>query len=300
MTKIITVLAVASLTLVAPVLAHCGACGAGDDHEHSNTIVDAAAGNDDFSTLVKAVKAAGLADALTGEGPFTVFAPNNAAFEKLPEGALEDLLEDADSLAAVLKYHVIPGRILSTDLSEDTAAASLLGQNVDIAVGDHIKVDGAKVITADIEVDNGVIHVIDGVIMPNLKNVVETAAKADEFSTLVKAVEAADLAEALSGEGPFTIFAPANAAFDKLPEGALEALLDDPKALASVLKLHVVPGRHMAADVAEMDQAETLLGHYLEIEADEHVMVGGAKVIATDIEAMNGVIHVIDTVILPE
>lgn len=135
------------------------------------------------------------------------------------------------------------------------------------------------------------------------KTVVETAAGEDAFSTLVAAVKAADLVEPLSGEGPFTIFAPTNEAFDALPKGTVESLLkpENKKKLQAILKYHVVPGKVMAADVAKLDSAKTLQGQKVEIEvSDKGVMVNDAKVTKTDIVCSNGVIHVINKVILPE
>lgn len=133
-------------------------------------IVDTAASNEQFSTLVAAVKAAGLVDTLKGEGPFTVFAPTDAAFAKLPEGTVESLLkpENKDQLVAVLTYHVIPGKVMSGDIAGKTmSVATVEGSNVDINATSGVMVDGATVTAADIEADNGVIHVIDTVILPN-------------------------------------------------------------------------------------------------------------------------------------
>jgi uncharacterized surface protein with fasciclin (FAS1) repeats len=132
-------------------------------------IVDIAAGNDSFSTLVAAVKAADLVDTLKGEGPFTVFAPVNEAFAALPEGTVEELLkpENKEQLASVLTYHVVAGKVMSSDLSDGMMAETVQGSEITIGVGDGgVTVDGANVVQADIEASNGVIHVIDGVILP--------------------------------------------------------------------------------------------------------------------------------------
>jgi uncharacterized surface protein with fasciclin (FAS1) repeats len=129
-------------------------------------IVDIAAGAGTFNTLVAAVTAAGLVDTLKGEGPFTVFAPTDEAFAALPEGTVEALLEDIPTLTAILTYHVVPGAVMSGDLSDGMMAATVNGQEVTIGVGDTVTVDGATVIQADIEATNGVIHVIDAVILP--------------------------------------------------------------------------------------------------------------------------------------
>lgn len=132
------------------------------------------------------------------------------------------------------------------------------------------------------------------------KDIVDTAISAGSFNTLVTAVKAADLVSTLKGEGPFTVFAPTDAAFAKLPKGTLEALLNDKEKLKAVLTYHVVPGKVMAADVAKMKTAKTAHGQSLTIStADGSVMVNSAKVIQTDVAASNGVIHAIDTVVLP-
>lgn len=133
-------------------------------------IVDMAAANDDFSTLVAAVQAAGLVETLKGDGPFTVFAPTNAAFAKLPEGTVDNLLkaENKDQLVAVLTYHVLPGKVMSADIAgKELSPMTVQGSMVDIDAKSGVKIDGATVTTADIETSNGVIHVIDTVILPN-------------------------------------------------------------------------------------------------------------------------------------
>lgn len=135
---------------------------------HSMDIVDTAVGAGSFTTLVAAVEAAGLVDTLKGEGPFTVFAPTDDAFAALPEGTVENLLkpENKEQLIAVLTYHVIAGKVMSGDLSDGMMAATVQGGEVMIGTEGGVTVDGANVVTADIEASNGVIHVIDAVILP--------------------------------------------------------------------------------------------------------------------------------------
>jgi uncharacterized surface protein with fasciclin (FAS1) repeats len=165
------------ITLIAGMAsAHCGTCGGGGDHDHgskkmtaSPNLVETAASLDDFSTLVAAVKAAGLVDTLSGEGPFTVFAPTNAAFAKLPAGTVENLLkpENKDQLTAVLTYHVVPGKVKAKDVVALDSAKTVQGQEVSIEVKDgKVMVDGAQVVKTDVMTSNGVIHVIDQVILP--------------------------------------------------------------------------------------------------------------------------------------
>ena len=266
-------------------------------------IVDTAIGAGSFKTLVAAVQAAGLVDALKGTGPFTVFAPTDEAFAKLPAGTVDALLKDPAKLKQILLYHVVAGKVMAADAAKLTAAKTLQGASIKIKVdGSTVMINDAKVTTADIETSNGVIHVIDTVILPpaNKADIVDTAVAAGNFKTLAAALQAAGLVDALKGAGPFTVFAPIDEAFAKLPAGTVEALLKDPKALGDILKYHVVAGKVMAADVVKLTEAETLLGKKVAIKVEGgKVMVGGANVTATDIEASNGVIHVIDSVLMP-
>ena len=153
------------LSLTASVALATSAFAAG----HSKDIVDTAAAAGDFGTLLAAAEAAGLVETLKGDGPFTIFAPTDAAFAALPEGTVEDLLkpENKETLAGILTYHVIAGKVMSTDLTEDMEAATVNGDTVVIDLDNGVMVDGANVTAADIEATNGVIHVIDAVIMPN-------------------------------------------------------------------------------------------------------------------------------------
>jgi uncharacterized surface protein with fasciclin (FAS1) repeats len=274
-------------------------------------IVDTAAAADGFQSLVAAVKAADLVETLKGAGPFTVFAPTDEAFGKLPDGTLDDLLkpENKEKLTAILTFHVVPGKVLAADVVNLTAAKTVQGQEVAISVEDgNVKVDGANVTATDIECSNGVIHVIDAVILPpqpaeQAKDIVDTAVAADGFQTLVAAVKAADLVDTLKGDGPFTVFAPTDEAFGKLPEGTLDDLLkpESKEKLTAILTFHVVPGKVLAADVVNLTTAKTVQGQEVAISVEDgNVKVDGASVTATDIECSNGVIHVIDAVILPK
>lgn len=137
---------------------------------HGKDIVDTAVDAGSFTTLVTAVEAAGLVETLKGDGPFTVFAPTDEAFAALPEGTVEDLLkpENRDQLVAILTYHVVPGKVMSTQLADDTVVKTVQGDEIAVSVRGQVTVDEATVTTADIEASNGVIHVIDGVIMPGM------------------------------------------------------------------------------------------------------------------------------------
>ncbi|MCE2880956.1 MAG: fasciclin domain-containing protein [Planctomycetaceae bacterium] len=271
-----------------------------------STIVDTAVAAGSFKTLVAAVQAAGLVETLNGTGPFTVFAPTDEAFAKLPAGTVESLLkpENKAKLAAILTYHVVPGSVKAADVVKLKNAGTVNGQRVDIKVdGKKVTVDGATVTATDIACSNGVIHVIDTVILPVDGTVVDVAAKNGSFNTLVAAVKAAGLVETLSGKGPFTILAPTDAAFAKLPAGTLEMLLkpENKKQLAEILSYHVVPGVAAYSDaVVKMTEVPTVLGSTVAVKVSgDKVMLNGANVVAVDVEASNGVIHVIDTVLLP-
>lgn len=268
-------------------------------------IVDTAVEAGKFKTLAAALGAAGLVDAVKGPGPFTVFAPTDEAFAKLPKGTVETLLkpENKAKLAAILTYHVVPGKVMAKDVVGVTGAKSLNGQRIDVKVdGGKVKVDGANVVTTDIACSNGVIHVIDAVILPSEDNIPTVATKAGKFSTLIAAAKAAGLVDALSGDKALTVFAPTDEAFAKLPKGTVESLLkpENKDKLAAILKYHVVEGRVYSEDAVAAKSAKTLHGDSVTISVkDKAAYVNDAKIIATDVDASNGVIHIIDAVILP-
>ena len=283
----------------------------GDTQAEPKDIVDTAVGAGSFKTLVAAVKAAGLVETLKGKGPFTVFAPTDEAFAKLPAGTVEDLLKPAnkDKLTAVLTYHVVSGKVMAADVVNLDSAKTVQGGTLPVKVeGDAVHVGTAKVVKTDIQCSNGVIHVIDSVLLPpaadasTAKDIVDTAVSAGSFKTLVAAVKAAGLVETLKGEGPFTVFAPTDAAFAKLPAGTLADLLkpENKGKLTGILTYHVVAGKVLAADVVNVDSAKTVNGKPLPVKVEgDSVFVGTAKVVKTDIQCSNGVIHVIDAVLLP-
>lgn len=293
--------------LMGPADADCGMCSVG--HTEAATphkdIVDTALGAGGFTVLHKAVEAAGLVDALRGEGPFTVFAPTDDAFAKLPEEQVAALLkpENRDMLQAVLTYHVVPGRLTAQQVAGLTHAQTLNGQRLDIKQEDGaVYIGNARVLKTNVMASNGVIHVIDTPILPATSSLAEVAANAGSFGTLIAAAEAAGLGAALSGDEPLTVFAPTDEAFAKLPAGTVESLLEPANRdrLTAILKYHVLPGRVYSDQAIEAGKAETLHGGHVTIKAhDGQVMVDNARVISADIEARNGVIHVIDTVILP-
>ncbi|MEN4012172.1 MAG: fasciclin domain-containing protein [Bellilinea sp.] len=270
--------------------------------EEPKDIVDIAVADGRFTTLVAAVQAAGLVDTLKGEGPFTVFAPTDDAFAKLPAGTLESLLlpENKQQLTDILLYHVLPGKVMAENVADGLIADTALGTSVFFKVDmGNVSINEAMIILTNIEASNGVIHVIDTMILP--KDIVD-AAVFNQFETLVAAVTAAELAETLKGDGPFTVFAPTDDAFAKLPAGTLESLLlpENKQQLTDILLYHVVSGSVLAEDVVELQSADTVLGQPVSVRVEDgKVFINDAQVILTDIKTTNGVIHVIDAVILP-
>lgn len=264
-------------------------------------IVDTAVSAGSFTILAKALTEAELVGALKGDGPFTVFAPTDEAFKKLPKGTLETLLkpENRDMLVGILTYHVVPGEYKAGKVLSSKTLTTLNGQRADIAGGD---IDNATIVKTDIECTNGIIHVIDEVILPESDSILDIATSAGSFNTLAAALKAADLIDALSGEGPFTVFAPTDEAFAALPDGTLDMLLkpENKDKLRSILLYHVVEGRVYADQAIEAEKAATLQGGKVKITKSwGNVKINDAKVVNADIEASNGVIHVIDRVILP-
>ena len=270
-------------------------------------IVDTAVADGRFGTLVAAVQAAGLVDALKGEGPLTVFAPTDDAFAMLPEGTVESLLkaENLEQLKSILLYHVVGGKLMASDVTSMTAAESLEGSEIAFKVDmGNAYANEAKIIITDIETSNGVIHVIDSVLLPpaKLSDIVDTAVADGRFKTLAAALGAAGLVETLKGEGPFTVFAPTDDAFAKLPAGTVETLLkpENLEQLKSILLYHVVSGKVLADQVVTLESADTVLGKPVTIKVmDGKVYVNDSQVVLTDVLASNGVIHVIDSVLLP-
>lgn len=301
---------------LAATLAACGDDGDGTPSAGTPTqdIVELAQGNPDLSILVEAVTAADLGATLSGPGPFTVFAPTDQAFAGLL-GELgvskEELLADTELLTAVLQYHVLGAEVPSSAVPLGKAIEPLGGGffKIDETDAGLVITDGrnrtSSVVAADVAATNGVVHVIDAVILPADETVVETAIARPEFSILVEAVQAAGLVDALSAEGPFTVFAPTNDAFAALLTElgvTKEQLLADTELLTAVLGYHVIGGRVLKADVVPGPQPATLQGESFSIGADLVVTDARSRtaaITAADVLASNGVIHVIDRVILP-
>jgi len=272
---------------------------------YGQTVVDVVVNSEDHNTLEAAVIAADLAETLSGEGSFTVFAPTDAAFAALPAGTVEALLADpTGDLTQILLYHVLGSTVLSGNLSDGQTAETLNGAEITVSINDDgVFINDAKVTVADIETDNGVVHVIDAVLLPPAKpaSVVEVIVNSEDHATLETAVGAASLVETLSGEGSFTVFAPTDAAFAALPEGTVEALLADPTGdLTQILLYHVLGSTVLSGNLSDGQTAETLNGAEITVSInDDGVFINDAKVTVADIETDNGVVHVIDAVLDP-
>ena len=273
--------------------------------QHRADIVDTAVAAGNFTTLAAALGEADLVKTLKSRGPFTVFAPTDEAFAKLPRGTVESLLkpENRDQLVAILTYHVVKDRVRAEEVASLRNATTVNGQRVNIGVEDgQILVDNARVTSADIRTSNGIIHVIDEVLIPETKLIPEVAKEANVFGTLLAAVEAAGLADALSSKGPFTVFAPTDDAFANLPEGTVASLLkpENRDQLVDILKYHVVEGRVYASDLFRKSKVSTLAGDRVQVKyGDGAFKINQSNVVSTDVAAANGVIHVIDAVLLP-
>jgi uncharacterized surface protein with fasciclin (FAS1) repeats len=271
-------------------------------------VVDIIVNSADHNTLEAAVIAAGLADDLSGVGPFTVFAPTDAAFAALPAGVIDALLADpTGALADVLLYHVVGGLALSTDLSDGQMIATLLGEDITVMIDmNGVFINDAQVIVADVLADNGVVHVIDAVLLPPppqpTNTILDIVVNSADHNTLEAAVVAAGLQTALSGTGPLTVFAPTDAAFAALPAGTVDALLADPTgALTQVLLYHAVAGAALSTDLADGMMITTIQGQDVTVTINANgVFINDAQVIVADIIADNGIVHVIDAVLIPE
>eukprot|EP01050_Picozoa_sp_SAG11_P007984 SAG11_NODE_683_length_7747_cov_3.047463_1_plen_316_part_00 len=272
----------------------------------AQTIIDLAVATPSLSTLVAAVTAGDLVETLSGPGPFTVFAPSNEAFARLPPAELARLLapENQAELVNLLTYHVASGDVRAGDLSNGQQVETLQGQDVGVTIlGSRVLIGDGEVTTADVLATNGVVHIIDEVLLPRPDaTIVDLAVATPSLSTLVIAVTAAGLVETLSGPGPFTVFAPSNEAFARLPSGTIEFLLDPENIdeLIRVLTYHVVSGDVRANDLCNGQQVETLQGGTVNVTIlGSRVFIGDGQVTAADVVASNGVVHIIDEVLLP-
>lgn len=278
----------------------------------ATTIVDAAVANGSFTTLVAALQATGLDQTLDNENAeFTVFAPTDDAFNLLGEDTINALLADTDTLTGILTYHVINGKV---DASAAVASAGstvtmVSGDNVGLSLkGDSLLVNTSTVVATDLMTDNGIIHVIDAVLMPPAEkgeptaSIAETAAAAGNFTTLLSLLETTGLDATIAG-GTFTVFAPTDEAFAKIDASTMKVLANNPDVLSSILLQHVVAGEvdSVTAYTLSGKQAETASGAMIDIainDSSDMLMFGNANITSKDIYTSNGIIHVIDSVVL--
>ncbi|MGK7395685.1 MAG: fasciclin domain-containing protein [Candidatus Cyclobacteriaceae bacterium M3_2C_046] len=303
-----------ALLLLVPAIVFISSCDDDndDDPDPQQNVVELASSNNNLSTLVSAIQAADLESTLSSGGPFTIFAPSNAAFDAVDDDFLNDLLADQDRLAAVLQYHVTSGSFTSDQLSNGPISTLLTGETLNITVsGGNVTInDNAGVTTPNLEASNGIVHIIDAVLLPEseqLEPILDIAAATPDLSTLTSAITSfPDIVTALQGDGPFTVFAPTNAAFESFIAGddrfgSLEDIPDD--VLAQVLQYHVVSGSAVFAnDISAGESSVTALqGEDISIDKDGSTVTlnGNATVVIPDVRATNGVVHVIDEVILP-
>ncbi|MCB9912660.1 MAG: fasciclin domain-containing protein [Planctomycetes bacterium] len=254
-----------------------------------------------FSTLLTAIDAAGLTPAVTGTAPLTVLAPTDAAFANLPAGVLNDLLMPANQaqLADILTYHVVDGAVKAGQALAAESPKALNGVTLLFAgAGAGATVNGVTISTTNIPCTNGVIHQIDAVLLP--PGDIPTIATTDGFSTLVAALTAADLVDDLQGDGPFTVFAPTDAAFAALPAGVLDELLmpANQSMLIDVLLYHVVADELTANEVLAQSMLTTLQGSTLDVDA-ANGRINTSDLVATNVLARNGIVHAINSVLIP-
>lgn len=297
------------LALLIGTLSACGGSQGEPD------IVTLASADGRFGVLVEALQAADLANTLAGPGPFTVFAPTDDAFAALLAElniTKAQLLADKALLQQVLQYHVLSGAVPKASVPLGKAITPLQGGifKVSLSGNDLIVTDGrnrnARITDTDIQARNGIIHVVDRVLLPADKTIVATAQALPDFSILVEAGVSAGLVDTLNGPGPFTVFAPTNAAFAKLLNElglTKDQLLANKPLLTQVLTYHVLPARVLMADVPVGAPITTVQGQTFTVDANLAITDQRgrkASITATDVLASNGVIHVIDTVILPK
>ncbi len=268
----------------------------------AGSLLDVLSSRDDLSTFVSAVQAVGLADALDTGGPYTVFAPTNAAFQLLPEETLETLRTDREALTQLVRRHVAGGALAATAVANQRAVTTLAGEELPVtANGAALVVADGQVVTPDLVATNGLAHLTDRVLVaePPEPTLLEALAEAGTYTVLLDALEQTGLVPLLEGEGPYTVLAPTDQAFAALPAADREALLADPDALAQLLRGFIVRGRVLGDELAASGRLTTVGGDTLEITADgEALFVGEGAVTSLDAVAVNGVVHGLGSVYL--
>ncbi len=287
--------------------------GCDDDDNDGNdlkTITEVVVDGDDFTLLEAAVVRAGLADALA-QGTLTVFAPTDEAFQAAGFADVAAInATPVATLQAVLQYHVINAAVASSAIpaADNTAQTTLGGGTIYITKnGSGVSVNGAVVTQADVSALNGVIHVVNKVLLPPAGNIVEIAADNPDFTFLVAAVTRANLGTTLATTSPLTVFAPTNAAFQAAGFPTIESIQSaDVAALTDILTYHVVSARAFSTNLTNGAEVQTLAGETVRVNINNGVTVTGkgnsnpSNVVLANINAENGVIHVIDRVLLPQ
>jgi len=260
-------------------------------------------GDGKASTLANLITKAGLDSALSS-GDFTIFAPTDAAFARVPQDILNDVLSDTNKLKNLLMYHVVSGVTHSADIKDDMSVATLSGDNVRLNVYSHnnaVTANGKTISDPDHDADNGVIHYIDDVIMPPTKTIWETIVADPDFSTLVAMINASGIGNEFMAD-PLTLFAPTNAAFDLVPDSDVAKLQTTLDKLAYLLEYHLLPHTVYSKGIYhhEYEQSTDPVHDRVHIRQDASgVRVNNAKVTAADINCKNGVVHKIDHVLIP-
>jgi len=275
---------------------------------NAQTVVDIVVNSPDHNTLETAVIAAELADDLSGTGPFTVFAPTDAAFAAIDPATLSALLADpTGDLATILSNHVVVGVADSSTIMDGQSIGNLISQNLTFSTAGGLTVNGANITVTDLRAENGVVHVIDAVLLPEAMQtringtIMDVVSTSPVHTTLNTLIEAAGLDDDLSGAGPFTLFAPTDAAIAALPSDLVDALLADPTgALADVLLYHVVGGVASTDNIVDGLVVGSLSTRNLTFNANANgVTVNNINISTLDIYTTNGVVHVIDAVLVP-
>ncbi|MFK7962034.1 MAG: CIA30 family protein [Phycisphaerales bacterium] len=282
------------------------------------TVAAAPAADSNLPSLGEAATAAGLTAFLDVVGradiakdlptgvPLTIFAPSNEAFAALPKRDVDALLsaDGLPTLRRILSHHVSGDVAGPGDLFRRSWVESLAGQRLDVQAGDALRVGDATIVAGPVAFNGGTVFVVDQILMPELRTIADLAVETNQLSTLEAALRATDLLGLVGeeNEGPWTVLAPVDSAFAALPAGTLDTLLREPgrQQLAGILGLHVIPGRLRAADLPSVTTVRTLPGRPLAIGFENgRPTIGGAGIVAADIEARNGIVHLIDRVITP-
>jgi transforming growth factor-beta-induced protein len=274
-----------------------------DEQINIESLVDVLALDGRFTTLIAAVELAGLADALTTGGPFTVFAPTDEAFAALPPGVVDSLVTNVPALQNVLLYHVLDGSKSAQDLLRQRTAETLQGGDVTVKINRNgVVVNDSSVISPNVKAPNGIIHVIGAVLIPPppQPNLIEALENDGRFKTLLAALDIAGLTDTVATGGVFTIFAPTDEAFAALPPGTLDTLVTNVPALQNILLYHAVEGSNSAKHLLRERNVETLQGTDVRVyHRRSKVFVNRSQVITADVTASNGTVHAINSVLLP-